>query len=278
MHSNVNNNDNYILKNVFEYKDLIIIIIIKMSLKYPIIGLVGKRRVGKDTVAKYLVNYGYTDRKFTAPLKNCLKSLFGFTDEQIEGELKEVIDPKWGVSPRKVMQYFGTDIIQYQLPTIIPTIQRDFFVKRLFDDVTPQTLPFTISDVRFEHEAKVIKEHGGILIRIERNNNTNNETDNHISEKEQNDIKCDYIIQNDSDLISLNIKITDIINDYINLVSINEIKPIVTVNINSSKAVTNIPKLLFNLFVPVLTGLLLSQTIISVSVLLYKKSNTIIPT
>ena len=198
--------------------------------------------------------------------------------EQIEGELKEVIDPKWGVSPRKVMQYFGTDIIQYQLPTIIPTIQRDFFVKRLFDDVTPQTLPFTISDVRFEHEAKVIKEHGGILIRIERNNNTNNETDNHISEKEQNDIKCDYIIQNDSDLISLNIKITDIINDYINLVSINEIKPLVTVNINSSKAVTNIPKLLFNLFVPVLTGLLLSQTIISVSVLLYKKSNTIIPT
>lgn len=182
-------------------------------IKYRIIGLVGKHCVGKDSVANYLKdNYGYTNRKFSTPLKNCLKSLFDFTDDQLESNQKDLIDPKWGITPRKAMQYFDTEIMQHQLPTIIPNIHRDFFVKRLFLDFNHYTQPFSISDVRFEHEANAIKKYGGILIKIERNNTNINDSDDHISEKDIDNIICDHIIQNNSDLMSLNSKIKKIID------------------------------------------------------------------
>ena len=47
---------------------------------------------------------------------------------------------------------------------------------------------------------------------IERNNTNINDSDDHISEKDIDNIICDHIIQNNSDLMSLNSKIKKIID------------------------------------------------------------------
>lgn len=49
-----------------------------------LIGIIGKKRSGKDTISDYLIkNYGYQKYGFADPLKRGAKEIFGFTDEQL---------------------------------------------------------------------------------------------------------------------------------------------------------------------------------------------------
>ena len=38
--------------------------------------------------------------------------MFGFTEDQVFGDAKDVIDPVWGVTPRLVLQVLGTELMQ----------------------------------------------------------------------------------------------------------------------------------------------------------------------
>ena len=65
-----------------------------------------------------------------------------------------------------------------------------------------------ICDVRFLNEAKMIKDNGGILIKIKRGNNETK--DLYISEIEINQIQYDYLIDNDESIEELYKKIEEI--------------------------------------------------------------------
>ena len=70
-----------------------------------------KKRVGKDTVADYLVNkYGFVKYSFGQPIKEVAKIMFDFSDEQLNGDLKEAVDIRWGISPRQFFQDFGSSL------------------------------------------------------------------------------------------------------------------------------------------------------------------------
>lgn len=65
-----------------------------------LIGLTGHKSVGKDTVADYLcARYGFTRLSCAKPLKDALATIFGFTDAQLNGALKETKDPYWQMTP-----------------------------------------------------------------------------------------------------------------------------------------------------------------------------------
>lgn len=67
-----------------------------------------KAQSGKSTTAKYLVKeYGATILSISKPIKTIVQAMFGFTDEQTWGDLKEVVDERWGITPRKPMQDLG---------------------------------------------------------------------------------------------------------------------------------------------------------------------------
>ena len=69
-----------------------------------IIMLSGRKRAGKDEAAKVLIdNYNFTPFAFAKPIKEICKIVFLWDDERINGELKEVEDPTWGISPRKAL-------------------------------------------------------------------------------------------------------------------------------------------------------------------------------
>ena len=189
-----------------------------------IIGLSGKKRVGKDTVADYLVSkYGFVKYSFADPIKDVAKILFGFNYEQLYGRDKEEIDSRWNISPRDFFQKFGTDYMQYQFPNIFPDTKevipdKCFWVKRFHFWYQEQkkkdpNIKIVITDVRFNHEYNYLLDQDAMIIKI--TNSLLESNDNHISETELDtyDIsKFDYHIKNDKTIGILHIVIDDIMD------------------------------------------------------------------
>ena len=89
-----------------------------------IIGIIGKKGSGKDTIADYLVkNHGFIKFAFADKVKEVCKAMFNMTDKDFTENNKEVIKPDWNISPRQALQLFGTDICRKVLPEKIPELK-----------------------------------------------------------------------------------------------------------------------------------------------------------
>lgn len=186
-----------------------------------IIALTGKKRCGKDTIANYMCEkYGFVNYGFADPIKEISKIMFDFSEEQLDGYLKEVEDRFWGIAPRDFFQKFGTDIAQFEFPKYFPGLVRQkdsraiwvrvfefWYAKRLKEN--PE-LKVVISDLRFIHEYEYLKKMDAYFIRVKSNRNTG-EFDNHISETELDSKKIDNEIENNGSLEELYLKIDELI-------------------------------------------------------------------
>jgi dephospho-CoA kinase len=173
---------------------------------YNIIAICGAKRSGKDVLAKYLINkYKYEKLSFAEPLKKAVKELFNFNDIQVGidedngiGNEKDIIDERWGITPRKALQFFGTEIMQYKMNELIPNTNRGFFADILVSRIIPNK-KYVISDLRFLHEYEKIKELNIIIIKVIRPSIINQcMYDDHISENEYEKIPCIDIINKGS--------------------------------------------------------------------------------
>lgn len=130
-----------------------------------IIGLGHRARSGKDTIAKRLqASHGFHHTWFAQPLKEAAGRLFGLSNEQLYGELKEAEDPFWKDTPRNILQKFGTECMRNGY-------RKDFWVKvmeRRIDNWRPTIQDIVVSDVRFPEEAEMILRLGGELWRVDR--------------------------------------------------------------------------------------------------------------
>ena len=173
-----------------------------------IIAVCGYKRSGKDTIAKYLnKKYNYKHLKITYKLKECLKLLFDLRDHELETDKKEKINKKWNVTPRKLMQFIGTEIFQYKIQEILPDIDKKFWIKTFLTDSLVNNLRnkkdfhIVISDIRFIHEYEELK-NLNIPISVIKVTNDNIMIDSneelHISEREFIKIPYDKEILNNS--------------------------------------------------------------------------------
>jgi len=159
-----------------------------------IIGLVGKARSGKDTFASIL--YKKMDKldilfltfSFAGDLKARVMEDFELDYEQINGNLKEVPDPRYPKkdggfwTPREILQFMGTEAYR--------SIDNNFWVKQLMDkniDIMAnredgEAFNFIITDCRFPDEVRAIEDRGGIIIRITRADRDAITNDKHASE------------------------------------------------------------------------------------------------
>ncbi len=175
-----------------------------MNKKYRIIALCGQRRSGKDTIADIFVeNWGYEKIKIASKLKKIIQILFNFSDSQMEDSHKDSIDENWNISPRQAMQFFGTEIMQFKLQELLPSVGRLFFIKSLIDEHINTGIDnkLIISDLRFVHEWNLLKKYNCYIIKVERDNNDISDT--HISETELEKIEPDLIIKNNENIDSL---------------------------------------------------------------------------
>jgi hypothetical protein len=162
-----------------------------------IIAISGFKRSGKDLLANYISKkYDYEHVKISEKLKDICKILFDFTDDQLEKDIKEEIDPRWNISPRKCMQFIGTEIMQFKVQELLPEINRKFWIKSLLNSLDPNK-KYVISDLRFKHEYEELKKLDSLIVRIDTNNNNLLNTDDHVSEQEFKSINADIILLND---------------------------------------------------------------------------------
>lgn len=193
-----------------------------------LLAVLGKKSSGKDTFSDYLINHhGFIKYAFGDPLKKGIQCFFNLSDEQLTDEkLKEEIDERWGVSPRKLFQIIGTDIFQKSIYDFIPDLKLNqnqnqenikghwvyLFKEWYLNEIKKNpNLKVIVSDARFLHEIETIKELNGKIIKIIRpskeNKNINiNINDTHQSENEINDIPNEMIdntIYNDKSINEL---------------------------------------------------------------------------
>ncbi len=134
-----------------------------------IIGLTGAAGCGKDTVARHLmVDPHWVKYAMAGPLKAGLVSMFNIPIEDIENpELKNSPDYKFGKSIRFMAQTLGTEWGRN-------LIADDVWVLLAKENITKlknSGKNVVITDCRFDNEADMIHELGGIIIKIERRDN-----------------------------------------------------------------------------------------------------------
>jgi len=165
-----------------------------------LICLCGYKRSGKDYVAdKFVKLLDYKKIAIAKKLKESLQVLFNFSDDQLHGMKKDEIDPKWNITPRRVMEYFGTEMMQHQIQHILPRINNSFWIQSCTPDITESLKKSNVvlSDLRFEHEIEYLKKSFPNVIIIRISNPHVSLSSNHISEMSCDTFKYDFVITND---------------------------------------------------------------------------------
>lgn len=95
-----------------------------------LVGICGKKRHGKNTVGDLLQAFeAWTPIAFADPIKRIAMDIYGLSYEQCFGgdEHKEAVDPRWGLTPRSIMQRIGTEVAR--------SIHKDTWVRYCLSEI-----------------------------------------------------------------------------------------------------------------------------------------------
>jgi hypothetical protein len=203
-----------------------------------VIGIVGSKSAGKDSIGNVLVKHGFTKLSFASILKDISARLFSWPRDLLEGDTiesrtwREEVDTWWseklGISnftPRVALQLMGTDILRKNLHNNIWIL----CVEKQLQDPAGK---FVITDCRFKNEVDMIHNLNGNIIRVKRGSDPDwhpiaeefnrtqdanlrnlleNEYKIHASERDWIGQKFDYIIENDGTLTDLKNRTEDVL-------------------------------------------------------------------
>ena len=164
----------------------------------------GLKRSGKDTVANNIIEQmkGKKDvskLSFAEPMKEILADTFDIHKDEVE-LLKNNLTRIWyrsyedsishnsNTNMRTILQRFGTEAMKKQFGN---DVWSELAYKKINSDIT------VISDWRFKSELEYLKKQGDlkvITIQVIRQGQEN--TDTHISERDLDDVKCDFVLEN----------------------------------------------------------------------------------
>jgi hypothetical protein len=175
----------------------------------------GNKRHGKDSIADVLVkHHQFRKDSFARPMKEACSIIFGWDLDFMEKH-KEDIDPSFGISPRQALMLLGTEFGQHMLCEKYPQFKeitgRKLWAKRVLASYNCQASNkrLVISDLRFPHEAEVVREKGGKIIRVYRYSWPVDLS--HESESAVEDVRFDYFIPNNGSLADLEMNVLNLI-------------------------------------------------------------------
>ena len=151
---------------------------------------------------------GWEIKKWAGKLKTIASLLTGIPVEKFEDQefKKTNLGPEWGMTVRDFLQKLGTDGLRDGLHV-------NTWVNALMADYVPvafeQPSNWIITDTRFPNEAQAIKDHGGIVIRVDRPGVS--AINAHPSETGLDHWDFDHKIMNGSDLVSLMFSVNTIL-------------------------------------------------------------------
>jgi len=197
--------------------------------KVNLIGLIGRKNSGKDSVANIISDVTPVDIKvlrfaFADRLKKVCTELFAFPDDSFfhDQSKKEVVHPDYShMTPREIMQWFGTDFIRKEMGD-------EFWINRLRIEMSKEiekycqtyaNITILVTDVRFKNEAAFLEDFvqgvagwETLMIYVEADDRLPPmEPDAHISESGIYDVRdsCKHIIHidNNADYPSLKLEV-----------------------------------------------------------------------
>lgn len=184
-----------------------------------LVGICGKKFHGKDTAAMGLRDFEVV--KFAGGLKIMMRSFLTYCgvsaemiERHIEGDLKEVpVECLNGRTTRHAMQTLGTE---WGRDLISASLWADTFKRRIaqFDRVV-------CTDMRFPNECAMIKDLGGMTVRIV-NPNVQVPLDEHPSETQIDTLPVDIVIYNHSTIPVLQETFRSIVNAHFGLKEITQ--------------------------------------------------------
>lgn len=189
-----------------------------------IIGLSGIQGAGKDTVGEILINeYGFVKLSFAGALKDAISALFGWPRDMLEGATeesrvwRETVNEYWAektnipdFTPRKALQYIGTDLLRNQLCKDIWACIVESKITEMLK-FNPNT-NIVITDCRFTNEFVILKKFDSTrIVKIERNNLNQTNIPTHSSETEWTDYPFDIILPNNGSIEDLKKLIKEVI-------------------------------------------------------------------
>ena len=170
---------------------------------YSVIAITGFKRSGKDLVAEYISHkYGYTHVKVASKLKSIIKLAFDLNYEDVESSKKDLVNERLGVSPRRLMDFIGTHVFQYELNKIMPHVGRKYWIQDLLHKQSLSNENIVISDLRFHHELEELKKNDSCLI-LRVNRDICIESSELVSEQEISDLKVDHNLYNNGTIEDL---------------------------------------------------------------------------
>lgn len=195
-----------------------------------IVGIAGKKRHGKDTVGEILAQeeFGFHRTAFALMVKVVAMDLFWLSYDQCFGGPgidREEIDPRWGLSPRQILQRIGTEMGRNTHPDVwvrntLRLIEQAYEGESAVNLHLPRERTFlrvkyapgkadrwAVTDVRFVNEARGIREAGGVIVKVVRPG-LEDSGDTHASETSVDLVEEDYLIVNDGTLEDLKTKIS----------------------------------------------------------------------
>lgn len=173
-----------------------------MNPNLPVIGIAGKARAGKDTVADFIGTYIPATRHSLAdPIRGMLHAIGINLNDDYWKTRKEEIIPALGKSPRQMMQTLGTE---WGRKLVNPHIWIMMAHQRLM--TTSDTL--IVPDIRFTNESDWVRAMNGVMIHVD--NPRVEEVSVHSSEKGVPRLENDIVIVNDSTLEDLQATVKEI--------------------------------------------------------------------
>lgn len=165
-----------------------------------LIGITGKARSGKDTLADILfTHHEFTPTAFAGPLKEACMSAFDEDwDNFTTQEGKASINTYWDMTRRKILQDFGECMCK--------TFGEDFWIKRWMIDYADldHTDHIVVTDVRKDIEANAIRGLGGVIVQLQRDGAGLAGTEaQHVTEQGVTLLKGDVIVRNNGTIEEL---------------------------------------------------------------------------
>ena len=189
-------------------------------MKPLVIALYGYPLSGKDTIANYFIHRMNLELwKVAFPIKQVAATLFDWEYDIFEDrDRKEVVDPRWGISPRQAAQFIGYDMVialGEKFPLFKETTGNLLFGRILEESIRKEISDpdfaflngIIVSDIRFPAEygrLEAMKASGEIdLILIRVNRTGTAPANNHVSESHYDSFRADHIVNNDGTLEDL---------------------------------------------------------------------------
>lgn len=203
-----------------------------------VIGICGLIGSGKGTVADMLVReFGYTKLSFADSLKDAVAAVFGWPRDMLEGDTaqsrawRDTPDEWWarrldmpGLTPRKVLQLWGTEVCRqnWHNDIWILSIERKIRDIRLLAAENYTYANIVIPDTRFPNEIETIQKLGGKIWMVKRGTEPKwfidyrdsgiIPSDQHASEYMWAKSQFDAVIENDSDIDALALRVRELVN------------------------------------------------------------------